>query len=221
MIKEGLRPEHHSVLAEYGLADIDPDGLSLLRFRKNEYLLRQGYTSEYVLLLISGRMKVFITSPAGKTLLFCFYTGTGILGEAEFATGKSTASSSVQAITEVTCIGIPRKRYQRYLQENVAFMNAVSSALALKLFRCSVNSAATILHSLEPRLCAYIAMTHENGCFTEKLTEVSEVLGTSYRHLLRTLYGLCNEGVLEKAAKGYVIKSPAALKQKGGADSLE
>ena len=215
MIKEAILRQHRKVLEEYGLADINMNGLSVLRFKKNEYILRQGYSSEFLLLVISGRMKVFITSPSGKTLLFCFYTGTGILGEAEFATGKATASTSVQAITDVICIGIPRNRYQQYLKENLAFMNAVSNALALKLFRCTRNSAVTILHSLESRLCAYIAMTHEGGCFAEKLTEVSEVLGTSYRHLLRTLSGLCSQGVLQKSAKGYWVMDHAALRQKG------
>ena len=221
MIKEGLRPEHRSVLAAYGLADIDPDGLFVLRFRKNEYLFRQGHAGGYILLIITGRMKVFVMSPDGKSLLFCFYSGSGILGEVEFATGREIASTSVQAVTDVACIGIPLSRYQTVLKSNLAFLNALSGALAAKFLRSTQNSAAAILQPLEPRLCAYIAMTSESGCFAEKLTEVSELLGTSYRHLLRTLDSLCNQGILAKAAKGYHIKSAAALRQKCGTDSLE
>ena len=221
MTKEKLKPEHMEVMTEYGLAGMIADDLSALHFKKNEYILQQGYTSEYVLLVLAGKMKVFIMSPNGKTLLFCFYTTRGILGEAEFATGTILAAMSVQAITDVTCIGIPRERYQETLSQNIVFMNAVSSALAGKLFRCTRNSAVTILYSLESRLCAYIAMTNDNGCFIEKLTEISEVLGTSYRHLLRTLDSLCKQGVLQKAAKGYHVANPAALSQKGDDYYLE
>jgi CRP/FNR family putative post-exponential-phase nitrogen-starvation transcriptional regulator len=215
MIKEKLEPEHRTALKEYGLADISVDDLAVLQYRKNEYMLRQGYACDHVLLVLSGRMKVFITSSNGKTLLFCFYSTEGILGEAEFATGESVAAMSVQALTDVTCIGIPRDHYQAYLKQNIAFMNAVNSALAYKLFRRTRNSAVTILYSLESRLCAYIAITSENGCFSEKLTEVSEILGTSYRHLLRTLDSLCAQGILQKGVKCYHVCDPAALNQKG------
>lgn len=215
MTKQKLQPEHRKEMAKYGLSDMDDESISVLCFKKHEYLLQQGCPGEYLLLVLSGRMKVFIMSPNGKTLLFCFYTGQGILGEAEFATGAKTAAMSVQAITDVTCIGIPRGRYQEALSQNIVFMNAVSSALAGKLFRCTRNSAVTILYSLESRLCAYIAMTNDNGFFNEKLTEISEVLGTSYRHLLRTLDGLCKQGVLRKDGKSYFVADFEALKQKG------
>jgi len=216
MIKEELLTEYHHVLAAYGLTDMDPVGLSVLRFNKNEYLFRQGQVSGYILLIITGRLKVFVTTPEGKSLLFCFYAGSGILGEVEFATGSEIASTSVQAITDVACIGIPLSRYQTVLKNNPAFLNAMSSALAAKFLRSTQNSATAILNPLEQRLCAYIAMTSEDGLFREKLTEVSELLGTSYRHLLRTLDSLCRQHVLEKAAKGYVINDVVVLKQKGG-----
>jgi CRP/FNR family transcriptional regulator, putaive post-exponential-phase nitrogen-starvation regulator len=215
MVKEKLKPEHKTVLAEYGLSDLSVDGLSLLQYKKNEYMLRQGYACDFVLFVLSGRMKVFITSPNGKTLLFCFYSTRGILGEAEFATGAGLAAMSVQTITDATCIGIPRDRYEAVLKQNITFMNAVSDALAHKLFRCTRNSAVTILYSLESRLCAYIAMTNDKGCFSEKLTEVSEILGTSYRHLLRTLDSLCAQGILQKGVKCYHISDLAAMKLKG------
>ena len=221
MIKEALRAQHHGLLAAYGLADIDPDGLSVLRFNRNEFLFRQGHASDSILLIITGRMKVFVTSPEGKSRRFCFYSGGGILGEVEFATGREVASTSVQAITDVACIGIPLSRYQAVLKSNPAFLTALSGALAAKFIRSTQNSAATILQPLEQRLCAYISMTSEGGCFCEKLTEVSELLGTSYRHLLRTLRSLCREGLLQKAANGYKVADVAALRQKGCTDYHE
>jgi CRP/FNR family putative post-exponential-phase nitrogen-starvation transcriptional regulator len=215
MTKEKLKPEHISVLGDYGLEDMDRGDVSVLHFKKNEYILQQGYPSEYVFLVLSGKMKVFITSPNGKTLLFCFYTMRGILGEAEFATDEDIAAMSVQAITEVYCIGISRSRGQEYLKQNNAFLNAVNTALAAKLFRCTRNSAVTILYSLESRLCAYISMTNENGFFNEKLTEVSQMLGTSYRHLMRTLDILCRQGILIKEKRGYHVADSTLLKEKG------
>lgn len=216
MIKEKISAEYISELAEYGLENIDSSDIYILRFKSNEMILRQGYPCAYILLILDGKMKVFNTVPNGRTLLFCYDTASGILGEVEFAADTGTAASSVQAITDVLCIGIPQERYKNELKSNIVFMNAVSAALAQKLFRSSKNSASAILHTLDVRLCAYIAMANEQGYFKEKLTETAEMLGTSYRHLLRTLEKLCAAGVLEKAQHGYLIKNEAELKRIGG-----
>ena len=215
MTKEKIAAEHLNVLDEYGLRDIEMDGVAVFHFKKNEYLCRQGDACHHVFLVLEGRMKVFIGSTNGKTLLFCFYTKTGILGEAELAADRDVAGTSVQAITDVYCIAIPRSRYEKYLKNNAAFMSKVSAALAGKLFRCTRNSAVTILYSLEARLCAYIAVTNDGGRFGEKMTEVSEMLGTSYRHLLRTLDSLCRQGILKKEQKGYMVLDKAVLEEKG------
>lgn len=213
MIKEKLSPQQTAVLAEYGLKDISWDEVYVFRYKSNEFVLQQGYPCPYVLLVLEGKMKVFNTVPNGRTLLFCYTATSGIIGEVEFASDRDTAASSVQAVTEVACIGISRARYKNELKNNIAFMNAVSAALAQKLFRSSANSAAAILHPLDARLCAYISMTNEGGYFSEKLTEITEILGTSYRHLLRTLDSLCIRGVLEKTPRGYSIRDEASLKR--------
>lgn len=216
MVKERLRTEHKSVLAGYGLERTDAADIFLVRYKSSEFIFRQGYPCPDILLVLEGRMKVFNTAPNGRTLLFCCDTSSGIVGEVEFSAGMKEAASSVQALTDVSCVAIPRSRYQGELRSNIIFMNAVSAALAQKLFRSSNNSAAMILHPLHVRLCAYIAITNTDGCFREKLTETAEILGTSYRHLLRTLERLCGSGVLEKTPRGYLIKDEASLKRTGG-----
>jgi CRP/FNR family putative post-exponential-phase nitrogen-starvation transcriptional regulator len=215
MEKETLSAGHVSVLAEYGLENTDIADMSVFRYKSGEFIIRQGYPCPYVLLVLGGRMKVFNTVPSGRTLLFCYDTKSGVIGEVEFASDSETAASSVQAVTDVSCLAIPRARYKNELKSNIAFMNAVSAALAQKLYRSSSNSAAAILHPLSSRLCSYIAMTNTDGCFREKLTETAEMLGTSYRHLLRTLDGLCANGILEKTPRGYLIRDEAALRRIG------
>lgn len=213
MVKEKLSERGAAVLAEYGLESIDYSDICVFKYESGEFILQQGYLCPCVLLVLEGKMKVFNTVPNGRTLMFCYTATSGILGEVEFASDSETAASSVQAVTEVSCIGIPRARYKNELKSNIAFMNAVSAALAQKLFRSSRNSAAAILHPLDARLCAYIAMANEGGHFKEKLTETAEILGTSYRHLLRTLDNLCNKGVLVKTPQGYLVKDEAALRR--------
>lgn len=216
MKREPLKREHIAVLDVYGLGGVDHSPIYLSVFAGGEFILRQGYTCPYVYIVLDGKMKVFLTVPDGRTLLVSYYASNVILGEVELALDNDTAASSVQAITEVSCICIPRDRYQAEMKDSIPFINAVSAELAQKLFCSNRNSASTILHSLETRLCAYIANTNINGYFKETLTEVAEILGTSYRHLLRTLEKLCRKGVLEKTHRGYLIRDMDILKHSGG-----
>ena len=47
--------------------------------------------------------------------------------------------------------------------------------------------------------------------FNENLTEIAELLGTSYRHLLRTLNNLRDKGAIIKSNSGYIIENKNIL----------
>lgn len=205
---------HKKYLSDFGLADIDLDGLILRNYKKGEFLCEQGYPLDSLILIAEGRIKVCSMASNGKTLLFCYNDPGTVLGEVELMT-HAYASSSVCAATDVQGIAIPFDRYRDYLLSNITFMNRISLILAEIVAQNSINGASNILYPFESRLCAYIAMTNENGCFNEKLTELAEFLGTSYRHLLRTLDNLCKKGVIEKVQQGFVVKDDLKLRTIG------
>ena len=49
--------------------------------------------------------------------------------------------------------------------------------------------------------------------FNENLTTFAELLGTSYRHLLRTLNKLVDQGLLQKIKGGYRIIDEETLRR--------
>lgn len=197
-------------LQKYGLSDFEAGDVRVLKFEKGQYLCRESFPMEYLLFMVSGKAKAFINVSNGKSLLLAFYAKSGILGDIELMT-DGICTTNVQALTEVTCMGIPLKHCGEKLRRNVTFMNFVGTHLAQKLDRCARNGAINILLPLETRLCSYVLMTNEDGLFNENLTEVAELLGTSYRHLLRTFDSLRKDGILEKAARGYLIKDGIEL----------
>ena len=205
---------HKKYLSDFGLEDIETDGLSIRNFKKGEFLFDQGAPLDYLMIITEGRIKVFSLASNGKTLLFCYNDPGTILGEVELMT-NAFASSSVCAVTDVQGIIIPYDRYRDYLLSNIVFINRICLIMAEIVTQNSINGASNILYPFESRLCAYIAMANENGCFNQKLTELAEFLGTSYRHLLRTLDNLCTKGVIEKTSHGYVIKDDLKLRTIG------
>jgi len=220
MIKKQLSSSRKQILSAYGIKNIDYSNITLSIYESGEFICSQGLALNQLLIFLNGRAKVFFTSQNGKTLLIGFYSKPGIIGEVELMADIDYASLSVQAITDVTCISISLSKYRAYLKSNTDFVNHVGLSLAKKLNQSTKNSTYNILHPLETRLCAYIAMTSKQGVFKEKLIDVSDTLGTSYRHLLRIIESLCKQGVLEKTSRQYVIKNAAALEKKYDTDEL-
>lgn len=73
--------------------------------------------------------------------------------------------------------------------------------------------STTIIDSLENRLASVILKNADENLIKPNLTEWSELLCTSYRHLLRNLKDFCNRGILEKQGKKYLILDLETLKK--------
>lgn len=181
-------------------------------YEKGEFICREGDLLECLLFQLTGRIKISVTADNGKTLLYCFYEPGSLIGGLELMCGR-IATANAEAVTQVRCLAVPIEQNMVYFKNNIGFLNHLCEDLSRNFIRSSQNSAINILHTLDTRLCAYISMTQENGRFYDKLTHVSELLGVSYRHLLRALHALCERGLLERKAGYYAIADPIALKR--------
>ncbi|BBF44383.1 predicted N-ribosylNicotinamide CRP-like regulator [Lachnospiraceae bacterium KM106-2] len=185
----------------------------LLTFAKGDYLCKTGKQMEYLMFLLSGEVKVSTTMANGKVLMRCFTYAGGVIGDIELMTNGSVGNNVV-AVKETVCFAIPFSVCKKELLGNIVFMNFIARQLGKKFETSSKLSAMNQLYTLENRLCAYIANSEENGIFSENLTELAELLGISYRHLLRTLYELCEKKVLEKKSRTqYAIHDSGRLEE--------
>jgi CRP/FNR family transcriptional regulator, putaive post-exponential-phase nitrogen-starvation regulator len=186
--------------------------MELLLFKKNEYICRDGEPLDYFLFFVEGKAKVLITLSNGKSLLLCFYQDFQVLGDLEI-TNLQTASSNIQTIEDTYCIGISLEYVRGNLLNDSKFLRFICSSLGEKLNRLSKNSSINLLYPLENRLASYILAAGErienSGQkvleLKENLTEISELLGTSYRHLLRTFSILCSKNIIKKKRGSYEV----------------
>lgn len=216
MKKQAIEKKDLNLLLQYGLQGIDLKDAVRFSFAQGEYLFQKDEPVDYIYFVVSGKAKVFQNLSNGKRLLLCYFVSKGIIGDIELMTGERTDSNTIQAVTEFICIGLPLTVYETALKSNVAFLNCVGRELAEKLMQRGANGAVTVLQPLETRLCAYIIQTESHGMFRETLTEVANLLGASYRHLLRCLNKLCKDEVLHKQSSGYRIINRQALNKKAG-----
>lgn len=186
--------------------------MEIHRFKKNEYICLSGEDLRYLYFFVEGKSKVYITTPNGKTLLIRFYSPVQVVGEIEIL-NKSTIECNIQAIKECICIAIPRKEIEEKCLKDPKFLYYISTHLSLKLSSASLSSSVNMIYPLENRLASY---TNEYSNNTENITQISELLGSSYRHLLRVLNRLESEGIIKRNNKKIIILDKDRLEELAG-----
>jgi len=186
--------------------------MTLYIFSKNEYICREEEQLENMYFLVYGKAKVSKHLENGKSLLICFYMPLTIIGDVEFIRNNVT-DCSVQAIEDTYCIGINFNIVRSKLTKDCKFLLKICEYLGGKLTNNSNNSSINLLYPLENRLASYIVAFAnidndkiKKFTFKESYSEISELLGTSYRHLNRILNKFCLEGILKKEHKEYFIE---------------
>lgn len=197
--------------------------MRLLKFDKHEYLSREDEDLEYLLFFIQGKAKVFKTLPNGRNLLLAFYKPFRVIGDIEIVKNQS-ATGTIQALSTCYCLAISMEKARLELTKDRKFLKFTCESLAEKLAAVSMNSSINLLYPLENRLASYIneSLVYEENeeslyiDFDENLINIAELLGSSYRHLLRTFNTLCKKGVLEREGGKYKIINKALLKDLAG-----
>lgn len=209
-MKNTLSKQHLDMLKDYGLAEIDPSHIQLITFKKGELLCEQENAIQHILIIISGKVKVYTMTPDGKTLLFCFNGRGTMVGEVELMIGGA-ATSTLCAVQTVECLSLPFDVYGDELRNNPRFLYKASCAMAEIIARSTKNDSLNILYPLEERLKSYILMSSDDDWFDENLMETAQFLGVSYRHLLRMINKFCEWGYLRKEVKGYRMLDKTAF----------
>ena len=174
---------------------------------------------KYLFFLVKGKGKVYVILKNGKSLLLSFYYPLTVIGDIEIV-NNCDISSNIQALEDSYCIALPLNIVRGKLLKDAKFLRYVCDSLGLKLKNSSNNSSINLLYPLENRLASYILATKEEVIinnkrvyiFNEKLTELAGLLGSSYRHLLRTINILIHKGVISKKNGYYMILDKRILK---------
>lgn len=204
-----LMDEHR--ISNYFEADIEDD-LVLYKFNKGEYLFRQGDVLDRLYILVSGKSKVDITKENGKSLLLCYCENYEIIGEVEYFS-KTCYTTNMQAISDVYCFGLDISLLKSKYYNDAIFLRAMSERLAKKLMNNDKNNSLNLLYKLDTRLANHIITAAKDNVFEENLSNLADMLATSYRHLVRVLSKFCDKGILERKSGYYRIINKDLLEE--------
>jgi CRP/FNR family transcriptional regulator, putaive post-exponential-phase nitrogen-starvation regulator len=201
-------------ISSYFSTDMTPY-MELLLFKRSEYICKIDECIDALYFFVEGKAKVYTTLSNGKSLLLCFYKPMMVIGDAEILE-SNTASTNLQVIEDTYCISINFKHIRQFAIDDSKFLRYMNSSLGSKLLRLSKYSSINILYPLENRLASYllVILSAQGSDLKDNhnLTEIAELLGTSYRHLLRTLNKLTHLGAIRKNQHFYEIDDYKLLK---------
>lgn len=193
------------------------------KFKKGEEITKTDEPIEFFYFLVDGKAKIYKLLKNGKSLLMKFFNPLEVIGEIELIEGIN-ANSNIDAISDCTMIAIEMDTLRRLASEDIKFLKFLNKHLVIKLKEFSLSSSINQLYPLESRLASYILTTSSDGptnkfiegISTNKLTEMADLLGTSYRHLNRTLKNLQDSGLIKKKRTSIIIEDKDALEELAG-----
>lgn len=187
--------------------------MRLYQAEKGDILCAKGDQLHQMHFILEGKIKIYTTLPNGKSLLLRFNNPLAIIGDVEFVT-QYEARNTVEFVHRSLSVALPFKVLQENYRNHAPFLQFILHRISHKLYTSSNSTSLNLLYPVENRFASYLlstlstdpSSTASQELKTSKLTEVAELLGTSYRHLNRVIRNLCATAVIERKKGALMIK---------------
>lgn len=175
---------------------------NIIRYKKNEYIIRSGDQLENFYFLLSGKIRIFQDYENGKTMLIRIFDSYTVLGDIEYFQ-DIPAMSSCQCVETVEILKVPYAYINRYYKDDLIFLRNILLQLSSKVLLTNEQALLNNVYSLDTRLASYLLSLVGDKNFFEipPLTDVANHLGSSYRHLTRTIKDFIDKKILVKKNK--------------------
>jgi CRP/FNR family transcriptional regulator, cyclic AMP receptor protein len=165
--------------------------------------------------LLSGNVRVFITSPDSRQLTVRYVRAGGLLGTRPRLAGREVAVRA-QALTDTTYLELDRPTWAQLQKTNTSFNHALTGELTRRLEDIYRAFAMSAFGTLRERLAAHLldsAEWAETGGLVAPMThrEMAEALGSAREVVTRGLRDLQQEGAIEAARGGTQIANLTRL----------
>ena len=190
------------------------DSFELFYFSKNEFIIKQGYESNYLFFLVSGTVRFICLTESGSIIPFGVADGLVILGEVA-SLHQQDPDSSVQATSEVYCIGLSLSKNRDKLLSDIKFLQYIIDTLSNKVQALDRSITSYLSGTITERLVSYIIQHNNNGILTVTIKNCADSIGGSYRQTSRIINDLVKKGALKKINGRYTIINKTLLLSQG------
>ncbi|MBQ8995560.1 MAG: cyclic nucleotide-binding domain-containing protein [Oscillospiraceae bacterium] len=190
------------ILTRYG---ISRDQVTPVSFQKGETILEQGYPVPALYFVVSGTTRIQTYSVDGRLLSFGGAGRGSAFGEMELLLGEENSYNTVLVLTKTICLALPFPVAKSLVHTNATLAYQLGHNAAIIWWHRNKNYVSALSADALTRLCSFLLQNEDNDVIRVPLTEITYAISTSYRHLMRLIRSLTEEGILEKKGKYYCI----------------
>lgn len=198
-----------------GLTKAAREGLQALAVQtlpKGAVLFRAGDQAQGFVVVLAGSVEVHLTGPTGREILLyavepgqsCVQTTLGLMADEAYS-GEAVVASEAQVVL------IPRRLFQRLMDEDGAFRSFVMQAFGRRMQDVTRLLERVAFASIESRLATALLDLAENGEVHATQAELAARIGSVREVVTRRLDAFHRAGWVENARGTVTILDAAAL----------
>ena len=197
-----------AALDENALKELAPHGTART-FAKNAVIINEGDETDSLYILLSGRIKVFVSDEDGKEVVLSTMREGSYFGELVLDGGPRSAS--VMAVEQCRCFVIPMSELERLLERNPLFARHLIHLLIAKTRSLVKQVRDLALKDVYGRFAKFVddSAIEQNGArvVPDRLTQqdIAERIGGSREMVNRIVKDLTAGGYISVDAKQITV----------------
>lgn len=193
-----------------------------IRYGRGARIFGEGEASQHIFILRTGRVKLSIASPNGKTLVLRLAEGGEVLGLAA-ALNKSRYEATAETLEPCSVMAIRANDFLNFLATDPEAAMEVTYCM-LREYQIALNGVcrlalpATVAGRLATLLLGWLRWcpsTGKRNAFTMTLThdEIAGMTGTSRETVSRVFHQLRQERIISIQGSSFTVLRPEALEE--------
>ncbi len=192
----------------------------LRSYERGDTIFSEGDAGDVFIAIVTGRVKVFKSTPAGKEIILEIFGAGDPLGAVAVYDNLPFPASAV-TLEPTQCLRIEQAAFFRLLEQDPALVRGLLSGLTLRLAELTRRLAELSGARVETRfarlflkLCDQIGRPERGGVFVPmplSRQELADLTGTTIETAIRIMSRWQKEDVLHTEKDGFVVLQRPAL----------
>jgi len=189
-------------------------------YARGDRIFNEGDSSDFFVSIVTGRVKVFKATPAGKEIILEIFGPGDPLGAVAVYEGGAFPASAM-ALEPTTCLILARRDFFQLLEQNPSMMRGVLSGLTLRLVELTRRITELTGGRIESRfarlflkLAAQMGRPERGGVFIAmplSRQELADLTGTTIETCIRIMSRWGKDDVLRTEKDGFILIDRSSL----------
>jgi CRP/FNR family transcriptional regulator len=192
----------------------------LKTYDRGELIFAEGDPSDVFIVIVSGRVKVFKSTPAGKEIILEIFGPGDPLGAVAVYEG-GTFPASAMALEPTACLVLARRDFFELLEQNPSMVRGVLTGLTFRLVELTRRITELTGGRIESRfarlflkLADQMGRAERGGVFVPmplSRQELADLTGTTIETCIRIMSRWGKDDVLRTEKDGFVVVDRSTL----------